>query len=485
MSKSQPRSLKRLLLLHESALVLLVVVTGAMGGMWAYFWQQSSQESLRLNSLLFGAQQIRGDLYRELKEITRARLMQDPQALDQYWSHLYHIDKLFYQIQRHTLDDAEQSAIATMRRSYEMMQTEMNKIFADPSKLSEGVRMSIVDPAYEEWMLGDFEMAFGEFLQLISKRRQALDDKLAYWSGLAPFVIPLPIVFAAGLLLYSHRSLKHSFVHPMHEISAGAQIISKGQLDHRIREHGAQEVAQLAHAINDMARDLSASRDALIESERQAALGALVPVVAHNIRNPMASIRATAQLIDHTDESDDLGETKKEIIDTVDRLERWVSALLSYLNPLEPHRQAADLATVTDGALAPLGNKLEQKQLQVVRNNWSVNESLRIDVDLMEQAIHGLLNNAIEASPHGGTITLEIESTNGKINLLIDDQGTGMRFDPQPTNLSPGPSTKRLGTGLGIPFAFKVIHAHDGNLEFKSTPKGGTRVRLALPKLAS
>ena len=103
----------------------------------------------------------------------------------------------------------------------------------------------------------------------------------------------------------------------------------------------------------------------------------------------------------------------------------------------------------------------------------------------MEQAIHGLLNNAIEASPHGGTITLEIESTNGKINLLIDDQGTGMRFDPQPTNLSPGPSTKRLGTGLGIPFAFKVIYAHDGNLEFKSTPKGGTRVRLALPKLAS
>ena len=274
---SQPRSLKRLLLLHESALVLLVVVTGAMGGMWTYFWQQSSQESLRINSLLFGAQQIRGDLYRELKEITRARLMEDPNALDQYWSHLYHIDKLFYQIQRHTLDDAEQSAITTMRRSYEMMQTEMNKIFADPSKLSEGVRMSIVDPAYEEWMLGDFEMAFGEFLQLISKRRQALDDNLAYWSKLAPIVIPLPIVFAAGLLLYSHRSLKHNFVQPMHEISAGAQTISKGQLDHRIPEHGAQEVLQLARAINEMGRDLAASRDALIESERQAALGALVP----------------------------------------------------------------------------------------------------------------------------------------------------------------------------------------------------------------
>ena len=94
--------------------------------------------------------------------------MEDPQALDQYWRHLYNIDKLFYQIQRHSLDDAEQSAITTMRRSYELMQTEMNKIFADPSKLSGSVRMSIVDPAYEEWILGDFENAFGEFLQLIS-----------------------------------------------------------------------------------------------------------------------------------------------------------------------------------------------------------------------------------------------------------------------------------------------------------------------------
>ena len=58
-----------------------------------------------------------------------------------------------------------------------------------------------------------------------------------------------------------------------------------------------------------------------------------------------------------------------------------------------------------------------------------------------------------------------------------------MRFDPQPTNLSPGPSTKRFGTGLGIPFAFKVIHAHDGSLDFKPAPKGGTRVRVALPRM--
>ncbi len=485
MSSSQPRSLKRLLLLHESALVLLVVVTGAMGAMWAYFWQQSSHESLRINSLLFGAQQIRGDLYRELKEITRARLVEDPQALDQYWRHLYNIDKLFYQIQRHSLDDAEQSAITTMRRSYELMQTEMNKIFADPSKLSGSVRMSIVDPAYEEWILGDFENAFGEFLQLISKRRKALEENLAYWTGLAPIVIPLSIVFAAGLLLYSHRSLKQNFVQPMHEISAGAQTISKGRLEHKIPTRGVQEVSRLACAINDMARDLAASRDALIESERQAALGALVPVVAHNIRNPMASIRATAQMLDHTEEPDDLSETKTQIIDTVDRLERWVSALLSYLNPLEPHRQVAELSTVTEGALAPLGSKIEHKNLHVVLNNWICDKHLDIDVDLLEQAIHGLLNNAIEASPRDGKITLSIESTTAEIDLLIDDEGSGMRFDPQPTNLSPGPSTKRFGTGLGIPFAFKIVHAHDGNLSFETAPKGGTRVRVSLPVRAS
>jgi signal transduction histidine kinase len=473
--------MKSLLLLHQTTLVVLVVVTGAMGAMWAYFWQQSSTESLRINSLLFETQNIRADLFRQLKEVTRARLMEDPAALNRYWNQLYLIDSRFYQLQQYATEGDETEAINAMRRSYEMMQSEMNKIFTDPYRISEAVRLKIIDPAYEEWMLGDFEKAFKAFSELIAQRNRALEERLAYWTGLAPVIIPVPIFLAALMLLYSHRILTHDFVLPMLEITDGAQKIRRGRLDHRIPARGVEEVTQLARSINEMAQDLTSSRDALIQTERQAALGALVPVVAHNIRNPLASIRAASQTLDQIDDTQELCETSQAIIDTVDRLERWVSALLSYLNPLKLNKRPARLSAVADGALAPLSTRLEDKALHVVRRNWMDTTQVHVDVDLMEQAIYGLLNNAIEASPRGSKISMILDNLDSKHTLLIDDQGPGMRFTPRPTHLSPGPSTKRFGTGLGIPFAFKVCQAHRGELGFLPAPGGGTRVSLSLP----
>jgi signal transduction histidine kinase len=481
MAPSTPRSLKRLLLVHESALVLLVVITGALGGLWAYFWQQSSQESLRINSLLLGAQQVRADLYRELKEVSRARLVQDPTALDRYWRHLYRIDRRFYLLERRSASQAETQAIRAMRQAYELMQTEMNKIFADPYRISDAMRMTLVDPAYEQRMLGEFEEAFKTFSRIIAAQQRALEADLAYWTRLAAVLMAAPILLAAVLLWYSHRSLRRGFMGPMAQVNRGAQRISQGELDHHIPEQGVAEVRELARSINAMARDLAASRDALVQSERQAALGALVPVVAHNIRNPLASIRAASQMIDHGDDPADLLETRDAIIETVDRLERWVSSLLSYLNPLTPHRTATRLGTVLDGALAPLQGRLAEKGLRVVRRGEAEGLSLPMDVDLMEQALHGLLHNAVDASPEGGAITLSSQQAGDAVVITIDDQGPGMRNRPQPDGLRPGPTTKRSGTGLGIPFAAKVCQAHGGSLEFETAPRGGTRVRITLP----
>ncbi len=348
-----PQSLRSLLLLHESALVVLIVVTGALGGMWAYFWQQSSQESLRIDSLLFEAQQIRGDLYRQLKEITRSRLIDDPVVLNQYWQYLYQIDRLFYQLEGQTTGPAEIDAVKAMRTGYEMMQTEINKLFANPRPIGKPIRMHTIDPAYEEWILGDFETAFRQFQQLITHRRQQLEMNLAYWMSMAPILLPIPVLLAAGLLVYSHYRLKRGFVRPMAAVTNGALRISQGHLDHTITEQGVVEVAQLAESINNMAKELASSRDALIENERQAALGALVPVVAHNIRNPLAGIRAAAQILDNTDSPDELNETREDIIETVDRLERWLGTLLFYLNPLEPQLKPVSLSAVVAGEVQP------------------------------------------------------------------------------------------------------------------------------------
>jgi signal transduction histidine kinase len=473
------RSLKSLLLTYQTSFLLLVIMTGAIGGLWAYFWQQTSQESVRLGALLFEAQQVRGDLYRLLKEITRASAIGDPTAFERYWVHLYRIDQHFYALQQHAEAPAEVRSIETMQKSYSLMQANMNRFLA--SSMNDASRVALLEPAYEQQMLGDFEHGFSKFSRLIAAQRHALEETLAYWTRLAPVLIPTPILLALALLLFSHRSLQRGFVGPMRAVVFGSQQVSQGHLDHRIPVEGVAEVSLLARSINDMAHDLAASRDALIESEKQAALGALVPVVAHNIRNPLACIRATAQLMDDVDEPDELHEARGEIIDTVDRLERWIRSLLSYLHPLKPHKTRSALAAAAEGALAPLAPKLEAKNLSVARVDWRQDKVLEIDVDLLEQAIYGLINNAADASPPGAEIKLTIEPSRNEVTLIIDDQGPGMPMNPEPRGLSPVPSTKRFGTGLGIPFAFKVAHAHGGRLAFERSPSGGARVRLSLP----
>lgn len=479
MSRPQAHSLRRLLLVHESAFLVLIVITGGLGGIWAYFWQQSSVDSVRINALLYDAQKLRGNLYRELKEVTRTRLQEDAGALDRYWNHLYHIDRDFNRLHQRARGDAELEAVRGMRRAYGLMQTEMNKVFANP-RLPEALRIQLLDPAYEQLMLGSFEAAFQRFTDLIAKHSQDLEQEMHRWTIMAPVLIPVPILLALGLLVYSHRSLQHGFVRPMDQVTAGATRIRAGQLEAEIPVAGVQEVAELARTINTLSRDLAASRETLIQRERQAALGALVPVVAHNIRNPLASIRAVVQVAD-PDNPADVRESGEQVIATVDRLERWVSSLLSYLHPLKPHPVHTGLAAVADGAVSLLHPKLDEKAVRLTRRNWERDCPVSVDVDLLEQAVYGLLLNAVEASPPDSKVCLDVEADARGASLIIEDQGPGIPADVQPAALSPGPSTKRFGTGLGIPFAFKVCQAHGGRLDFSSAPGGGTRVKLTLP----
>ncbi len=475
------RSLKSLLLTYQCAFLLLVVVTGGLGGMMAYFWQQSSEESVRLNALMYAAQQVRGDLYAQLKRVTRARLMEEPAALNQYASNLPGIPEQFRALRENSRQAEERLAVEAMERSYQTIKDEMSKVFTEPYVVSEAARMSILDPQYEARVLGDFDQAFDALVELVGSEHRALEDRLEQWTRLAPVVIPGPILLAAGLLWLSHRSFKRGFVRPMGTVLEGARKISEGRLDYSIPQEGVEEVSDLAGSINDMARELSSSQQALVASERQAALGRLVPVVAHNIRNPLASIRATAQILEDSSDAEQLRSAKQAITDTVDRLERWVSSLLSYLTPLRPQRTQVRLAALVEGAVDPLKPKLEEKKITLARQGREPDDQLYADPDLLEQVVYGLLLNAVEASPEGATVSVSIQRENSSVALIIEDQGAGMPFNPTPGELSPGPSTKRYGTGLGIPFAFKVCAAHGGTLSHEPAAGGGTRVRLSLP----
>lgn len=481
MSIRRSRSLKNLIFRHEFAILFLIALTGLIGWQSAYFWQRNSAESVRINAMFFITEQIRGELYAQIQEMIRARVLEDPRAFEAYPEYSRSISELFNELRRRSNSREEDNAIQALNRSYREIQIDMNNIFTNPYIADQLARVQILNPKFAQQMVGKFERHYVSFKKLLSAQHDKLDEILEMWTRFAPVVIPIPLIIAFIIVLYTRHVMRSGFIKPVANIMTGAHAISRGRLDYHIDEGGVEEVSNLANAINKMATEISNNREALLENERQLALGSLVPVVAHNIRNPLASIRATAQLLAHTETRKELNESKNAIIETIDRLGRWVNALVSYLHPLKPNLTDRTAAEMVDAALSLLNNKISEKQIKLKKHGWEIQQLLSVDPDLMEQALYSLLANAVDASVEKSEIKISITNPEDYIEIRILDSGPGLPFEPKPGKLEPGPSTKKFGTGLGIPIAFKICQKHGWNLRFNVIEQEGTEVVIAAP----
>ncbi len=478
---SRSKSLKNLIFLHEIAILFLVAVTGLLGGLSAYFWQQSSAESVRINAMVYLTEQIRGEFYAQIQEVIRARVLEDTRALEAYPGYSRSISERFNELRQRSRSRNTDNAIQELNLSYREIQRDMNNIFTNPYVANQLARIQLLNPAFSQQMVGKFENRYNAFKALLSSQHKKLDEMLAMWTKFAPFIIPIPLLIAIIIVIYTRQVMRKKFIKPIANIMHGAVEISQGKLAYRITEEGVEEVSDLANAINKMALELAEKRDALLENERQIALGSLVPVVAHNIRNPLASIRATAQLLEHADSQAEINESKQAIIETIDRLGRWVSSLVSYLHPLKPNLVEAKASDLVDAALGLLVNKITEKKIKIIKIGWDISQALSVDPDLMEQALYTLLANAVDASPILGTIKITLVHAEDYIEIHVLDSGPGLPFEPKPRNFEPGPSTKQFGTGLGIPIAFKICQKHGWNLMFNVIRDQGTEVIVAAP----
>lgn len=479
----KPRPLKTLLLVHELIFVLLVVLAGAAGGYGIQQWRTASLESVRISQLALKIQQTRGDLYRQMKELFDARFLADPQAPSEYAQYTRQIEEHFRSLANLAADQDEFVAIANMRKAYHTFLGETRTLFNASGTANSQSLEKTFNSNLELNLFHHYESVTDAAEKLFTRKQQAIQVRLRQANQTAIILLSIPLALAIALLLFSRTFLQRAIARPLHEVLRAAGEISQGKLEHKVPETGAAELAQLASTINRMADDLTHSREAVIRSEKQAAQGALVPVLAHNIRNPLASIRAAAQVADDPSLDPDTRQSFRDIINTVDRLERWTGSLLAYLHPQKPQISTTTLGIIVNAACSLLKPKLEEKQVQV--NVLGCNEiTVMVDVHLMEQTIYNLMLNALEASNASSEIDIHATEDDDGVILTIADRGPGMPFVPEFNTLTPGPSTKRFGTGLGIPFAFKVCETHGGQVNFADRKGGGTVVTLSLPATA-
>jgi HAMP domain-containing protein len=294
----KPKSLRDLLLAHELIFVLLILLSVAGGVFGIHLWDKSAKESQRIHFLVQEIQQTRGDLYRQMKELFDAFFLNDQDAKNEYKTYTESILKHFDKLDALAVGAEEVQAVKELENNYKLFANDAPDMFyryqASPNEKS---RKAL----YQDMETGIFtryEAVSKHAEDLLLIKQNELKMRLNEAKRASMAILIIPILLAGLLLTLSRFFLKRSIINPINAIMQATSEISAGNLQHKVPETGAQELATLSHEINKMADDLQTSRDALVRSEKQAAMGLLVPMLAHNIRNPLASIRATAQIIE-------------------------------------------------------------------------------------------------------------------------------------------------------------------------------------------
>ncbi len=322
-------------------------------------------------------------------------------------------------------------------------------------------------------------------------------------------LVALLVLSLAGGLLGSWL-ISRSLARPLNQLTSAMAVVGSGQLDHPVTATSHDEVGALARAFGRMTDNLRQSRSdmlrlntelerkisqlertqaQLVQSEKLASIGEMSAAVAHGLRNPLASLRAAAQLVQRHPEAPSSAEHLHAIVDEVDRLDRRISHLLSFSRPAPFHPLRESVPRLVEGLMPAFSELLRERQVQLDLEIPPFLPDVRVDPMQVEQALVEIVSNALDAMPHGGRLRIGASSNGaasgpGEVAIEIADTGPGIPDQVLPSVCEPFFTTRPDGTGLGLAIAKRYVEQNGGRLEIVSRP-GGTTVRVRLPTAAA
>lgn len=231
-------------------------------------------------------------------------------------------------------------------------------------------------------------------------------------------------------------------------------------------------------------RELSEAQDEVRRSERLAALGQLSAGLAHEIRNPLGVIQASAELLSKNVSAENavVHEVAGYIGSEVARTNQLVTRFLDFARPAQAHRETADLNEVAQSAVGQARESIRNENSPVsVQVTWGAVPPMALDVTIMESCILNLLLNARDAMPDGGVISVETGVEGRNAWLEVRDEGCGIPAESLEDIFNPFFTTKADGVGLGLAMVSKFVDSHGGRVLVASEPGKGTTFRILLP----
>ncbi len=312
----------------------------------------------------------------------------------------------------------------------------------------------------------------------------------AYWFGLSGGILSAVLsilLFARHLFMHwgEHFVDIYNYVEIFLFLVIGVTtgILSQMERNQRLRyEQALVRLDESHRKLREQTEVLFQTEEHLRRADRLSALGELSAGMAHEIRNPLGSIKGAAEIL-----RDDYGpgEPKFEFIQILlketDRLNGIVQEFLSFARPKPPELQETDINGVIESVLTLTAQPLRKAGVVLRKELDPAIGPRNLDAGLLKQAFLNLVLNAVQAMPEGGTLTVMSALRGDLLEVSVADTGVGIPSEDRKKLFSPFFTTKEGGTGLGLAITYRIVENHRGTIDVESEPGKGARFTVRIP----
>jgi two-component system sensor histidine kinase PilS (NtrC family) len=232
----------------------------------------------------------------------------------------------------------------------------------------------------------------------------------------------------------------------------------------------------------DDVTELREMEQELRQQERMAAIGSMSAGIAHEIRNPLASITGSFNLL-RTELT--LGHEEERLAEIIaretERLNQTINDFLTYARPAPPKKRPVYVENLVSETVKLMRNSTTLEDNQEIKIDLDPATAL-VDENMMRQVFYNLLSNALKSMPDGGTVEVALRSTGDKVRISFRDSGMGMTDAEMDKLFVPFSSSFRTGTGLGLSIVYQIVSSHDGTIHVESRVGHGTTFTIELPR---
>lgn len=469
-------------LIYSYALALLsVLLVGAVSMTALLGWRDAAQGVERLYAQEVRSALLRGELMALISE-GRASLEGDSTAVERFNLHEEQALNRLLDLTDSSLSEIESDHIVGLGETH----TELVWIFGrlagrQSGSGNERARERLDEISVE--VVDDIAALNGFYAQRRSQRITLAENAGSDATLAIGGATGVTFVILMMVMVLTRRWLTK----PALAISFATERISAGDFSVRLEQSSQDEWAKLARDINTMARSLEDLEHRLSERERMAALGEVAAFAAHNIRNPLAGIRAAAQVTaaDYAGKDKVLCETLDEIIQNIDRLDVWVQRMMEFTRPLNVSLDRIDLNKIARDTGALTESAFHDKKISLQMDLALALPLIPADEALLEQALSAILNNAFQSAPQDGEVCMRtfkrVRDEIASAEITVTDNGPGVAPELRGRLFTLFASGKSDGSGLGLAQARRIVEAHGGEISVESPNDGGAIFSLSLP----